>query len=81
MRLGGTERPAPAQPHRPAGGRPPAYAARVRRSAGRAGGSGTLGGLDTASAAAQDASSSRMETPAAADGCRSGGWDAGMDAS
>ncbi|MFI6021919.1 hypothetical protein ACIBCP_30315 [Streptomyces sp. NPDC051287] len=70
-------RPVTRAPRRPGAG----YAARRHLSTGRGGRSGTLGGLDTASAAAQDARSSRMETPAAVDGRCSVDGDAGMDAS
>ncbi|MFF4900251.1 hypothetical protein [Streptomyces sp. NPDC001068] len=73
-------RPAARRRGAPPTGSGPGYAAR-RLSAGLGGRSGTLGGRDTASAAAQDANSSRMDTPAAADGRRGGDWDAGMDAS
>ncbi|MGW4909514.1 hypothetical protein [Streptomyces sp. NPDC004270] len=77
--MGATSPHAPALTHQPAAAL--TYAARRPCSTGLAGSSGALGGLDTASAAAQDARSSRMETPATTDGRRSSDVDAGMDAS
>jgi hypothetical protein len=57
------------------------YAASQRScGTGAASGRGALGGVDTAAAAAQDASSSRMDTPAATRGASSRS-EAGMDAS